>query len=141
MFGEVTFRNAVNDKGESVDDLVSVPFIWEVDNKDAFKTMGAPIAQMAKLNRILPQHMIVLGTEEHTLPTGNVFFTPTASLDQSVTVPLTDADQATFVSFNDWIDGYNDYIIKAFNEAAAKKEDGYEDTVNEFVDVEVQEAA
>jgi hypothetical protein len=56
-------------------------------------------------------------------------------------VPLTDADQATFVSFNDWIDGYNDYIIKAFNEAAAKKEDGYEDTVNEFVDVEVQEAA
>jgi len=141
LFGEVTFRNAVNDKGESVDDLVSVPFIWEVDNKDAFKTMGAPIAQMAKLNRILPQHMIALGTEEHTLPTGNVFFTPTASLDQSVTVPLTDADQATFVSFNDWIDGYNDYIIKAFNEAAAKKEDGYEDTVNEFVDVEVQEAA
>ena len=92
-------------------------------------------------NRILPQHIITLGTEEHTLPTGNVFFTPTASLDQSSTINLVDNDQATFVSFNDWIDNYNDYIIKSFNEASAKKEDGFEETVNEFVDVEVQEAA
>lgn len=141
LFGEVTFNNAVNDKGESSDDILSVPFIWEVDNKDAFKTMGAPIAQMAKLNRILPQHIVALGTEEHTLPTGNVFFTPTASLDQSSTINLVDNDQTTFVGFNDWIDNYNDYIIKSFNEASAKKEDGFESTVNEFVDVEIQEAA
>jgi hypothetical protein len=141
LFGEVTLNNAINEKGEEVGTVEAVPFIWEVDNKDAFKTMGAPITQMAKLNRILPQHYVVLGTEEHSLPTGNVFFTPTASLDQSQTLSLTDKDQETFSSFVQWIDSYNEYIVKTFNEAANKKDSEYDEVVDEFVDVEVQEAA
>lgn len=141
LFGEITMKNVLNDKGEEAEDVVGLPFIWEVDNKDAFKTMGAPIAQMAKLNRILPQHMITLGTEEHSLPTGAVFFTPLASLDQSVTLPLTDKDQETFASFVQWIDSYNEYIVKTFNEALNKKDSEYDEVVDEFVDVEVQEAA
>ena len=140
LFGEVTFHDAVNAKGESVDTVTSVPFIWEVDNKDAFKTLGAPIAQMAKQNRLLPQHYIVLGTDEQSLPTGSSFYLPTATLDLSTTLELTDKDTVLFGDFNAWIDNYNDYIVKEFNESAkSKQQETYDSVVDEFVDVEVSE--
>lgn len=141
LFGTVTFPTATNAKGEEVEGL-TVPFIWEVDNKDAFKEMGAPIAQMAKQKRILPQHNILLNTKENALPTGAVYYTPTAALDLSHTLPLTDEDQATFASFNEWIDNYNEYVVKTFNEAIKEKaESEFDSVVEEFVDVEIQEAA
>lgn len=142
LLGEVTFPAAVNDKGEEVEGVQSVPFIWEVDNKDAFKEMGSPIAQMAKQNRILPQHMILLTTTENPLPNGNSYYTPNAALDLSGVIPLTDADQATFTSFNEWIDNYNDYVISAYNEASKNKaEEKFDEVVEEFVDVEIEDAA
>lgn len=140
LFGEITMNDPVNAKGESLDKLVSVPFIWEVDNRDAFKTLGAPIAQMAKQNRILPQHRVVLGSEEQALPTGATYFLPTAVLDLSGTIELTDKDQGLFADFNAWIDNYNEYIVKEFNklskpEAVTQAES---DIAAEFVDVEVE---
>ena len=140
LFGEITMNDPVNAKGESLDKLVSVPFIWEVDNRDAFKTLGAPIAQMAKQNRILPQHRVVLGSEEQALPTGATYFLPTAVLDLSSTIELTDKDQGLFADFNAWIDNYNEYIVKEFNklskpEAVTQAES---DIAAEFVDVEVE---
>lgn len=140
LFGEITIGDPVNAKGEALDKLESVPFIWEIDNRDAFKTLGAPIAQMAKQNRILPQHYIVMGSEEQSLPTGASYFLPTAVLDLSSTIDLTDKDQVLFADFNAWVDNYNDYIVKEFNKlaAAAPVEAEVADVVNEFVDVEVE---
>ena len=140
LFGEITIKDPVNAKGEALDVITSVPFIWEVDNRDAFKTLGAPIAQMAKQNRILPQHNINLGSEEQSLPTGATYFLPTAILDLSSTVELTDADQGLFADFNAWVDNYNEYIVKEFNklskpEAVSQSE---VDIAAEFVDVEVE---
>jgi hypothetical protein len=140
LFGEVTMKDAVNAKGEAVEGTVAVPFIWEIDNRDAFKTLGAPIAQMAKQNRILPQHNITLGSDEQSLPTGAVYFLPTAVLDLSKTNDLTDADQAMFADFNAWIDNYNEYIVKEFNKlsVSAPVDAELADVVSEFVDVEVE---
>ena len=141
LFGEVTLGDATDAQGKPVDNIKSVPFIWEVDNKDAFKTMGAPIAQMAKQNRLLPQHYIKLCTDEQTLPTGSSFYLPTATLDLSTTLELTDADTQLFGDFNAWIDNYNNYIVKEFNESAnSKQQETYDSVVDEFVDVEVTEA-
>ena len=140
LFGEVTLKDAVNAKGETVDGTTAVPFIWEIDNRDAFKTLGAPIAQMAKQNRILPQHNITLGADEQSLPTGAVYFLPTAVLDLSKTNDLTDADQTLFADFNAWIDNYNEYIVKEFNKLSKPAEVTAEeaDIAAEFVDVEVE---
>lgn len=139
LFGEVTFNDAIDAQGKPAE-VKSVPFIWEVDNKDAFKTLGAPIAQMAKQNRLLPQHYIQLGSDEQTLPTGSSFYLPTATLDLSTTLELTDADTALFGDFNAWIDNYNNYIVKEFNESAnSKQQETYDSVVDEFVDVEVTE--
>jgi len=140
LFGEITMKDPVNAKGESLPEIVSAPFIWEVDNRDAFKTLGAPIAQMAKQNRILPQHNITLGSEEQSLPTGASYFLPTAVLDLSATVELTDKDQALFADFNAWVDNYNEYIVKEFNKLSKPEEvtQAEADIAAEFVDVEVE---
>jgi hypothetical protein len=139
LFGEVTMNGAVNAKGEDLGSILKIPFIWEVDNKDAFKTLGAPIAQMAKQNRILPQHNIVLGAEEQSLPTGASYYLPTAVLDLSTTINLTDEDQVLFADFNAWIDNYNEYIVKEFNgNAKAQPDAELAEIVEEFVDVEVE---
>jgi len=140
LFGEITIGDPVNAKGEALDKLESIPFIWEIDNRDAFKTLGAPIAQMAKQNRILPQHRVVLGSEEQSLPTGATYFLPTAVLDLSSTIDLTDKDQVLFADFNGWIDNYNEYIVKEFNKLSKPEAVTAEeaDIAAEFVDVEVE---
>lgn len=142
LFGTVEMKGVLNAQGEEQEDL-SLPFIWEVDNKDAFKTLGAPIAQMAKQNRLLPQHWIKLDTEEKSLPNGESYFLPLATLDLSNAIPLVEQDQKTFADFNQWIDNYNDYIIKQFNESRnnGAGDEVDEDVVDEFVDVEVKDAA
>jgi hypothetical protein len=142
LFGQVEMKNVVTPTGEERDDLM-MPFIWEVDNKDAFKTLGAPIAQMAKQNRLLPQHWIRLATEEKALPNGECYYLPLATLDMKEAIPLTDEDQKTFADFNLWIDNYNDYIIKSHNEARnnGAGEEVDEELVEEFIDVEIKEAA
>ena len=140
LFGEITMKDPVNAKGEALGLIESVPFIWEVDNRDAFKTLGAPIAQMAKQNRILPQHRIILGAEEQSLPTGATYFLPTAVLDLSSTLELTDADSALFGDFNAWVDNYNEYIVKEFNKLSQPSEATAAELeiAEEFVDVEVE---
>jgi hypothetical protein len=140
LFGEITMKDPVNAKGEALGLIESIPFIWEVDNRDAFKTLGAPIAQMAKQNRILPQHRIILGAEEQSLPTGATYFLPTAVLDLSSTLELTDADSALFGDFNAWVDNYNEYIVKEFNKLSQPSEATAAELeiAEEFVDVEVE---
>jgi hypothetical protein len=142
LFGQVEMKNVVSAQGEERAD-VTLPFIWEVDNKDAFKTLGAPIAQMAKQNRLLPQHWIRLATEEKSLPNGESYFLPLATLDMKQAIPLTEEDQKTFADFNTWIDNYNDYIIKQHNETRSGEDltTVESEIVDEFVDVEVKEAA
>lgn len=139
FFGEISaMGNALDATGNLVDLPDSVPFIWEIDNKDAFKSAGAVVALFAKQNRLLPQHWIKLSTEANVLPNGESFYTPMFNINFGTMVSLEDKDQETFANFNDWIDNYNNYIIKAHNEAAAKKEqDRDDDLVEEFVDVDV----
>ena len=138
LFGEITADDAYTVDGQHVTIDRNIPFIWEIDNKDAFKSAGAVIALFAKQNRLLPQHMINLGTDANPLPNGEQFYTPSFNVDFSNILPLEDSDQVTFANFNDWIANYNDYIIKKFNEGATKKEQERDDTlVEEFVDVDV----
>ena len=139
LFGTVTMDDGIDGEGNPYP-VKEVPFIWEVDNKTSFKDMGAPIAQLAKNNRLLPQHNILLSTKENALPNGNSFWTAVPALDLSATLPLVDADQDTFSAFNLWIKDYNEYVVKAHKEAQESSSDeDLKEIVEEFV--EVQEAA
>lgn len=140
LFGEVTMHNPVDESGNEIDkvkeNFSSVPFIWEVDNRDAFKTFAAPIAQMAKKNHLLPQHDIDIETEEKTIPTGAKYYLPTVKL-APVEIDLKEEDEVTFTNFNEWIKNYNTYIRTAHTDALKNKsDDETKEVVDEFVDIE-----
>ena len=139
ILGEVELVNPVDADGNEKDMEVH-PFIWEVDNRDAFKTMGEPFTQLAKQRRLPVQHWIECGTDERSIPTGAKFYLPTTSLDITKSIDLTEEDQTKFGDFLEWINNYNDYIVSAWNEKRTEKVKAENDAlVEDFIDIEVGE--
>lgn len=136
LFGLATFDNAVDNQGLDIDSQEGVPFIYEVDNREAFKTMGTPIAQMAKQSRLLPQHLIKLGTDERQIASGNKYYVPSVELLPNL-IEITSEDQTTFKSFTDWIENYNTWVNTNHQESIdAKKQQENDALVNEFVEID-----
>ena len=126
--------------------LENTPFIWEIDNKDAYKTIGDQFSVFSKKERLPLQHIITLReTKQNPLPNGSSFYTPVANVDLSIEVPIEDADHNTFSDFMDWVKNYNTYIYKEWDEKAHAKQnklsDEDEETLSDFIDVEVDEDA
>ena len=137
ILGEVQLVNAVDGEGNEVDTDVH-PFIWEIDNRDAFKTLGEPFTQMAKQRRLPVQHWIDCGADERSIPTGAKFYVPTAGIDMSVAIDLTEEDQTKFSDFLEWINNYNEYIVSAWNEKRSEKMNAEDEAlVEDFIDIEV----
>jgi len=136
LFGLATFDHAVDIEGLDVDPQENVAFIYEVDNREAFKTFGAPIAQMAKQSKVLPQQLMKLSTEERKIASGNKYYVPSIELLPDV-IQIKDSDQSTFKSFTDWIDSYNNWVDNSYKEALdVKKQQDSDTLVSEFVDIE-----
>tara|TARA_R100001129_G_scaffold172835_1_gene143776 strand:+ start:23 stop:916 length:894 start_codon:yes stop_codon:yes gene_type:complete len=141
VLGVVELVNPVNAKGEEVK-VDTMPFIWEIDNKDAFKLVGESFASLAKLQRLPVHHMITASTNERKLPNGNSFFVPVVSLDVSKTLDVTQEDQTIFADFLAWLDNYNNYILNMWSEKAnARMSEEDTSVVDDLVDIEVEEVA
>ena len=76
MFGLVDLHDAVDANGNKVE-FETTPFIWEIDNREAFKTMGEPFKKLLKKKDYLFSILLLLATEERKLPNGNSFYLPT----------------------------------------------------------------
>jgi len=138
LFGTVDLVNPVDASGNSVD-VESTPFIWEVENRDAFKTMGDVFNKLNKMKRLPVQHYVKAGTEERKLPNGNSFYLPTAELDLSETLDMANDTQENLASFLAWVANYNEYIMGAWNENMQKHQSVDTDTVNDFIDIDTAE--
>ena len=139
VFGVVELTEPTNNQGESVS-LDNTPFIWEIDNRDAFKEMGVPFATLAKMQRLPVQHIITANTSERKIPTGASFYIPIASLDVSNTIELTNDDQMLFGDFMSWVDNYNNYIVNSWAEKAnSRMEDGDAEILDDLVDIEIED--
>ena len=139
VLGEVELVNPTNDKGEPVE-VANTPFIWEIDNRDAFKEIGTCFTSLAKMQRLPIKHIITATTDERKIPTGASYYVPVAKLDVSTAVELTDKDQVLFGDFMAWIDNYNTYIINQWAEKAnSTMEDDDIDVVDNLVDIEVDD--
>ena len=135
ILGIVELGDAVNASGVPTD-VDPIPFIWEVDNRDAFKTLGGCFTKLAKMKRLPPQHNIECATEEKKLPNGNSFYLPSVSLNLTDTVKLTQEDQDMFGNFIQWVDNYNDYIISSWDEKSRKNEEVDNEVVDDIIDSE-----
>lgn len=141
VFGMIELVNPTDDAGNPVE-VESLPFIWEVENRDAFKTVGAVFSQLAKMKRLPVQHTIVANTEERKLASGVSFYLPVTSLDATTQLELTDAEQTRFADFVAWVQNYNEYILNAWSENANRDmKDEDMSTVEDFVDIDAEEIA
>ena len=141
VFGTIELINPTDGAGNPVE-VDNLSFIWEVENRDAFKTVGAIFTQLAKMKRLPVQHTVTANTEERKLPNGNSFYLPVTSLDVTSVLDLTDEEQTRFADFVAWVQNYNEYIINAWSENANK--DMHDDdmaTVDDFVDIDAEEVA
>ena len=139
VLGTVELVNATDASGNAVE-VDETPFIWEIDNRDAFKNVGTAFTKLAKMKRLPVQHIITANTEERKIPTGAVFYLPTVSLDVSTTIELTEKEQAMFADFMQWVQNYNEYIINAWTEKANSHNDEDDEfIVDGVVDIDVEE--
>ena len=144
IFGIVTMDSPVNEKGEAVDDLGDLPFIWEIDNKDAYKSLGYRMSEFTKKSRLPIQHMIHFnGTKANTLPNGSSFYTPISEVDFTESFEITEADQKLFSDFVDFVKNFNDYICKEWDEKVQSRQGEVSPeemkTVEGFVDIDLDE--
>ena len=140
VFGTVELIDPVDAAGKAVD-LSSTPFIWEVENRDAFKSIGALFTKLGKMRRLPPQHTFTATTAEQSLPNGSSFYLPETALDLQTTLELDDAAQETLGNFLAWVTNYNEYISNAWDENAHKHEDVDKEGVEEFIDINEEDFA
>ena len=140
VFGTVELIDPVDAAGKAVD-LSSTPFIWEVENRDAFKSIGALFTKLGKMRRLPPQHTFTATTAEQSLPNGSSFYLPETALDLQTTLELDDATQETLGNFLAWVTNYNEYISNAWDENAHKHEDVDKEGVEEFIDITEEDFA
>ena len=139
VFGTVELINPVNDKGDDIQ-LEETPFIWEIENRDAFKEFGSVFAKLNKMKRLPVQHNISASTEERKLPNGSSFYLPVTTLDVTKTLELTQEDQDRFGDFMAWVQNYNEYIINTYAEKANSHNDEDDEViVDGIVDIELED--
>ena len=142
VFGTIKLNNPTDDKGSEVE-LDEVPFIWEVDNRDAYKTIGDQFNIYAKKEKLPLNHYIMLKpSKENPMQNGSSFYTPIALVDLSSTIGIGEEDHKTFSSFLDWIKNYNDGVCAAWENIVQERQSEVSsedmDTVDNFVDVELE---
>ena len=134
VFGTVELVDPVDASGNSVD-VAEMPFIYEVENRDAFKTIGGVFTKLGKMRRLPPMHYVTFTTSEQSLPNGNSFYLPEVQLDLQNTLDMDDDAQETLGNFLAWITNYNEYITNAWDENAHKHEEIDTATVDDFIDI------
>tara|TARA_R100000234_G_C4968741_1_gene165161 strand:+ start:52 stop:951 length:900 start_codon:yes stop_codon:yes gene_type:complete len=138
IFGEVTFGKTYDMEGKEVSETItSKPFLWEVDNRDAFKLMGEPFSKLAQMKRLPVQHTMTISTEVRPMNNGGVYYIPKPNLNLKDTIQVSESDQETFSNFIAWIENYNGYITNLWDEKNRNKvsEDDMK-VVDEFVEVD-----
>lgn len=140
VFGIVELVDPVDASGTPVT-VDATPFIWEVENRDAFKTIGNVFVKLGKMRRLPPMHTFSASTSEQSLPNGNKFYLPETKLDLQKTLELDDDTQETLGNFLAWITNYNEYIVNAWDENAHKHENVDTATVDDFIDITEEDFA
>lgn len=139
VFGMVEMINPTDERGNAVE-LATTPFIWEIDNKDAFKEIGGCFTALAKQQRLPIFHTITANTSERKIPTGASYYVPVASLDTSVSIDPEPEDNELLADFMSWVDNYNNYILKDWEEKrSAKMEEDDVEVVDDIVDIELDD--
>jgi hypothetical protein len=142
LFGLITMKDVKTETEGKLTEVKDLPFIWEIDNREAFKIVGKPFATLSTMRKLPVQHNITALGDPRALPSGDKFYVPKVMLDTTNTITLSDKDQTTFTDFVSWIENYNTYIMNMWDEkvnSTMSTED--ENTVDQFVQIDNQDVA
>ena len=142
LFGLITMKDMKTETKGKLTEVKDLPFIWEIDNREAFKIVGKPFATLSTMRKLPVQHNITALGDPRALPSGDKFYVPKVMLDTTNTITLSDKDQTTFTDFVSWIENYNTYIMNMWDEkvnSTMSTED--ENTVDQFVQIDNQDVA
>ena len=116
-------------------DLGLIPFVWDIQNQESSKDIDVVFAKCQQLNVNPLDFLTKVETSERKLPNGNSFYVTKSSLDLSNKVNRDDADEEHFVSFQSWIQGYNQFVIGKHHELAHTNESVDKELVESFIDI------
>ena len=142
LFGLISMKDMKTETEGKLTEVEDLPFIWEIDNREAFKIVGKPFATLSTMRKLPVQHTITALGDPRALPSGDKFYVPKVMLDTTNTISLSDKDQTTFTDFVSWIENYNTYIMNMWDEkvnSTMSTED--ENTVDQFVQIDNQDVA
>jgi len=137
LFGLISMKDMKTETEGKLTEVKDLPFIWEIDNREAFKIVGKPFATLSTMRKLPVQHTITALGDPRALPSGDKFYVPKVMLDTTNTISLSDKDQTTFTDFVSWIENYNTYIMGMWDEkvnSTMSPED--ENTVDQFVQID-----
>jgi hypothetical protein len=133
LFGLLDLKDVVNENGDEVKQKIeSFPFIWEIDNRNAFKLLGDTYNAFNKKKLLPISHTISFGTEEQSLPNGSSFYLPTVNADFNNALSISQEDHETFSNFMGWVDNYNNYIVSEWNKKSESLSSSDEKVLDEF---------
>ena len=117
IFGTVNLTNPTNANGDALNrEMNEIPFIWEVDQREAFKHVGEPFQALLKQRRLPVQYTLDCATDERKMPNGNTYYVPNVSLNTSEVLTIGDDVQDTFRDFVEWVTSYNAYITSEWDD-------------------------
>ena len=139
LFGTVDMVNATDASGNPME-APTTPFIYEIENRDAFKTVGNIFNKLGKMQRLPPQHYVKFKTEKRELPNGSCFYLPDPALDLMSTLDMDSDTQGTFADFVAWVANYNQYILGERGDKMQHDNDEIPDAiVEDLVDIDAED--
>ena len=138
VLGTVTFVDATDDKG-SAEEVVDLPFVWEVDSKEGFRNFGDAMKKFDKHQRLSVMHNMNVTTEEREA-VGNTYYVPVCEADLSKTFEVADAEQELFADFMSWVESHNRWVLSEWDQRHEDKvSDEEKELAESFVDIDVEE--
>jgi hypothetical protein len=135
IFGLCTLDKAKDANGKPVD-VKEFPFLMRIKNRDSFKAMTDMFNQIQRKNRLPIQHLLHLGTEVKSIPSGATYAVLKPTLGK--VVEITTDDQEVLNNFVEWVEAMNSITISKWEEHRRPEElsDQEDEIASNIVEIE-----
>ena len=113
IFGLCTLDKAKDADGKPVN-VKEYPFLMRIKNRDSFKAMTDMFGQIQRKNRLPIQHLLHLGSEVKSIPSGATYAVLKPTLGK--VVEITTDDQEVLNNFVEWVESMNSITMSKWEE-------------------------
>jgi TusA-related sulfurtransferase len=112
------------------------PFLMRIKNRDSFNAITDIFNQIQRKNRLPIQHLLHLGSEVKSIPSGATYAVLKPSLGK--VVDITTDDQEVLNNFVEWVESMNSITLSKWEEHRRPEElsDQEDDIVSNIVEIE-----